>query len=274
LFPAGTALEGCECADEVSGLTTGDSPQAVAIIPARYASERFPGKVIVPLAGKPLVAHTYERAGRAKLVSHAVVATDDQRVVNALKPFGVNTVMTRTDHQTGTDRIAEVAAGLDAEIIVNVQGDEPLVDPELIDATIQPLLDDPGVDMATARVAIDDLALIHDPNCVKVVCDCRGHALYFSRSTVPYVRDRRIDTRGKEIYWQHIGLYVFRRAFLLAFTNLPQTPLERLEKLEQLRALEHGYTIAVVDAHEMSIGVDTPEGFARAEAILAAGHAK
>jgi 3-deoxy-manno-octulosonate cytidylyltransferase (CMP-KDO synthetase) len=246
----------------------------VAIIPARFASERFPGKVIVPLAGKPLVAHTYERAARARLVSKAIVATDDQRVVAALKPFGVNTVMTRTDHATGTDRIAEVAATLDAEIIVNVQGDEPLVDPDLIDATIRPLLDDPTLQMSTARNPIEEYELINDPNCVKVVCDQNGRALYFSRSTIPYIRDRGLEPRGQNIYWQHIGLYVFRREFLMKFAKMPSTPLERLEKLEQLRVLENGYSIAVVEARDRSIGVDTPDDLIRAEKLLAAAYPK
>lgn len=259
---------------EVQRLNPGDRPSVVAIIPARYASERFPGKVIVPLAGKPLVAHTYDRAVRAKRVSRAIVATDDLRVVAALKPFGVDTVMTRSDHATGTDRIAEVAANLDADIIVNVQGDEPLVDPELIDATIQPLIDDPALQMSTARNPITDPELINDPNCVKVVCDKNGRALYFSRSTIPYIRDRGLEPRGMNIYWQHIGLYVFRREFLMKFAKMPSTPLERLEKLEQLRVLENGYSIAVVEARDRSIGVDTPDDLIRAEKLLLGGRAK
>jgi 3-deoxy-manno-octulosonate cytidylyltransferase (CMP-KDO synthetase) len=182
--------------------------------------------------------------------------------------------MTRTDHATGTDRIAEVAATLDAEIIVNVQGDEPLVDPDLIDATIQPLVDDPELQMSTARNPIRDPELINDPNCVKVVCDKNGRALYFSRSTIPHIRDRGLEPRGQTIYWQHIGLYVFRREFLMKFAKMPSTPLERLEKLEQLRVLENGYSIAVVEARDRSIGVDTPEDLIRAEKLLLAGRAK
>ena len=254
-------------------MNSGAGPSVVAIIPARYGSERFPGKVIMPLAGKPLVVHTYERTCRARVVNDVVVATDDERVVNALAAYDVKTVMTRGDHATGSDRIAEVAFSLDAEIVVNVQGDEPLVDPHLIDATVQPLLDDPSLPMATARHAIDDPTLYNDPNCVKVVCDQHGHALYFSRSTIPYIRDERIDPRTQPVYWQHIGLYVFRRDFLLKFANMPSTPLERLEKLEQLRVLEHGYAIAVVDAKEKAIGVDTPADLARAEKLLAEGGA-
>ena len=242
----------------------------VAIIPARFASERFPGKVIAPLADKPLVVHTYERTAAATLITDAVIATDDARVIEAVAPYGCNTILTRADHTTGTDRIAEVAADSDADIIVNVQADEPLIDPALIDATIQPLLDDPDLPMATARHAIHDPALIADPNCVKVVCDARQRALYFSRSAVPFIRDAGHDPLAEAIYWQHIGLYVFRRSFLLEFAAMTPTPLEQFEKLEQLRALENGFSIAVVDAHEAAIGVDTPEDLDRARAALEA----
>lgn len=248
----------------------GERQKVVAIIPARYASERFPGKVIATLAGKPLVVHTYERTLRARLVSEIIIATDDERVVEAVAPFGAVTVMTGSDHRTGTDRIAEVAKGLDADIIVNVQADEPLVDPRLIDATIQPLLDDPGLPMATARHRMDDPALIADPNRVKVVCDADRNALYFSRSPIPFIRDAGHDPRSESIYWQHIGLYVFRREFLLKYAALPETPLERYEKLEQLRVLEHGYRMAVVDAEQPGIGVDTPEDLDRAREALEA----
>ncbi len=254
-------------------MSTGDAPRVVAIIPARYASERFPGKVIALLAGKPLVVHTYERTCSAKRLSEVLVATDDERIVEALKPYNVRTVMTRTDHPTGTDRIAEVAAKLDADIIVNVQADEPLVDPLLIDAAIKPLIDDPGVAMATARHPIREMALIHDPNCVKVVCDAQGHALYFSRSPIPFVRATGHDPHRENLYWQHIGLYVFRRDFLLRFAQMKPTPLERLEKLEQLRVLENGYVIAVVEARARTIGVDTPEDLARVEKALTEGKA-
>ena len=251
-------------------VAAGASTKIIAIIPARYASERFPGKVIAPLAGKPLVVHTYERTRSASLITDTVIATDDERVVEAVAPFDVKIVMTRADHATGTDRIAEVAAKSDADIIVNVQADEPLVDPNLIDATIQPLLDDPGLPMATARYAIHDPARILDPNCVKVVCDGRQRAMYFSRSAVPFIRDAGHDPLAEPIYWQHIGLYVFRREFLLEYAAMTPTPLERYEKLEQLRVLEHGFSMAVIDAKEPAIGVDTPEDLDRARAALEA----
>lgn len=251
-------------------MVSGDNPKVVAIIPARYASVRFPGKVIALLADKPVVVHTYERTARSSVVSETIIATDDERVAEAVAPYGVNVVMTRADHPTGCDRIAEVAASLDADIIVNVQADEPLIDPALIDAAVQPMFDDPELPMSTARHAIHDPALISDPNCVKVVCDTNRRALYFSRSPIPFLRDAEHDPLSDAIYWQHIGLYVFRRTFLLEYASMAPTPLERYENLEQLRVLEHGYGMAVVDAEEPSIGVDTPEDLERAQKALEA----
>jgi 3-deoxy-manno-octulosonate cytidylyltransferase (CMP-KDO synthetase) len=241
--------------------------EAVAVIPARYASTRFPGKVIAPLAGKPLVQHTYERAVRAKLVKEAVVATDDARVADALAPYDTPVVLTDPDHPTGTDRIAEVARGRREELIVNVQGDEPLIDPATIDSAIQPLIDRPDVVMATARHRISDPADAADPNIVKVVCDETGLALYFSRAPIPHIRDAK-EAPETSPYWQHIGLYVYRRDFLIAYARMPQTPLEQLEKLEQLRVLEKGYRIAVVETGYRSIGVDVPADFERVRDIL------
>lgn len=238
----------------------------LAVVPARFASTRFPAKIIAPLAGKPLVLHAFERAGRAELVDDAVIATDDERVVEAVRPFTDKVVMTRADHATGTDRIAEVAKDSSADIIVNVQGDEALIDPKTIDDTIRPLLDEPDVVMATARHALTDPAIINDPNTVKVVCDGRGHALYFSRAPIPYVRDD--GGKGEVCHWQHIGLYVYRRDFLLEYARMPQTPLEQLEKLEQLRVIEGGYKIAVVDTAYQAIGVDVPEDLERVRAII------
>jgi len=243
-------------------------PTVLAVVPARFASTRFPGKVIAPLAGKPLVAHTYARACESRLVTSAVVATDDERVVQALEPHGVRVVMTRPDHPSGTDRIAEVASNTDAAIIVNVQGDEPLIDPETIDAAVRPLLDDADVPMSTAKRLITNPATITDPNVVKVVSDEHGRALYFSRSTIPHVRDEADRAATPPCYWQHIGLYVYRRDFLLAYATWPQTPLEKLEKLEQLRVLERGYPIAVVETEYESIGVDTPEDLERVQGLI------
>lgn len=235
------------------------TPNVLAVIPARYASTRFPGKVIAPLAGRPLVVHVCERAAQAGLVSDVLVATDDERVAEAVSPHGFRVVMTRPDHPSGTDRIAEAVAGSDAGIIVNVQGDEPLIDPATIDDAIRPLLEDPALPMSTARCRITAPDAIDNPNVVKVVCDRRGRALYFTRWPIPYVRDAGGVDHAEPCYWQHIGLYVYRRDFLVEYARMAPTPLEKLEKLEQLRALENGYPIRVVDTEYVSIGVDTPE---------------
>lgn len=244
-------------------------PKILAVIPARYASTRFPGKIIAPLAGKPLVVHTYERALRAKLVSEALIATDDAKVVEAVTPFGARVVLTRADHACGTDRIAEVAQKSDAPIIVNVQGDEPLIDPKTIDAAIQPLFEHPDVVMSTARRLITEPSRIEDPNVVKVVCDRQGLAMYFSRLPIPYIRDAADRVAAPPCHWQHLGLYVFRRDFLLRYAQMPQTPLEKLEKLEQMRVLENGYKIAVVDTEYEAIGVDMPTDLERVRTIMA-----
>lgn len=249
-------------------MTISMRPRILTVVPARYASTRFPGKIIAPLAGKPLVYQTYLRALQAKLVSEALIATDDQKVVDALAPFDVRVVMTRVDHASGTDRIAEVAEHTDAEIIVNVQGDEPLLSPEIIDETIQPLLDQPDVVMSTARRLITDPADLDDTNVVKVVCDLNGHALYFSRECIPHIRDAADRAAQPPCYWQHVGLYVYRRDFLLKFAQMPLSPLEKLEKLEQLRVLENGYKIAVVDTEYEAVGVDTPADLERVRRLM------
>ncbi|MDX9972616.1 MAG: 3-deoxy-manno-octulosonate cytidylyltransferase [FCB group bacterium] len=239
--------------------------KVLAVIPARYASTRFPGKVLADIGGKPLVWHVYDRTCRAELVTETVVATDDEHVARALEPLGVPVVMTRTDHVSGTDRVAEVARNSDAAIIINVQGDEPLIDPKTIDATLRPLLDDASIPMATARRRITDPARVTDPNTVKVVCAPNGRALYFSRSPIPFVREAGA---AESCHWQHVGIYAYRRDFLLRYAELPTTPLEGLEKLEQLRVLENGYPIAVIETEYESIGVDTPEDLERVLAHL------
>lgn len=243
-------------------------PRVLGVVPARYASTRFPGKIIASLAGKPLVLHAYERAKRAHLIDDVIIAADDERVRDVIVPFGARVVMTRPEHPTGTDRIAEAVAGEDADIIVNVQGDEALIDPATIDAAIAPLLECPEIMMSTARRRILDPGLVGNPNIVKVICDQRGRAIYFSRSVIPHIRDESDWAAAKECYWQHIGLYVYRREFLLRFAGLPQTPLERLEKLEQLRAVEHGFPIAVIDTEYDGRGVDVPEDLEWAQGQL------
>jgi 3-deoxy-manno-octulosonate cytidylyltransferase (CMP-KDO synthetase) len=236
-----------------------------AVIPARYASTRFPGKALAEIDGRPMIQHVYERTAQSKLVSRVIVATDDLRIAEAVSTFGGETIMTSTSHETGTDRLAEVAVGLDSDIIVNVQGDEPLIDPTMIDLAIQPFLEEPGLQMGTVKTRIKCLHDFLSPNVVKVVTDNRGNALYFSRSPLPFFRDKWKDLKdesfcsGKLLCYKHVGLYVYRRDFLLKFAAMPATFLEISEKLEQLRAIENGVTIRVVETEFESIGVDIPD---------------
>ena len=267
-------------------------PHVVAVIPARYTATRLPGKPLADLAGRPMIEHVYRRAAAARGVDAVIVATDDDRIAAAVKKFGGFAVLTRSTHRTGTDRIAEVAVSLPCEIVLNVQGDEPLIEPETLDAVIAPLVADPMLEMSTACVAIGDRADYDNPNVVKVVKDQRGHALYFSRSPIPYLRsgppeggahsksvvfgpERHPATEdpvgsGFSRTFKHLGLEGYRRNFLLKFATLPQTPLERSESLEQLRALEHGYRIHTVETNYDSIGVDTPEDLERVRRQLLA----
>ncbi|BDV43497.1 3-deoxy-manno-octulosonate cytidylyltransferase [Geotalea uraniireducens] len=235
-----------------------------AIIPARFASTRFPGKALADIMGKPMVQHVYERTARASLVSNVIVATDDERIAEAVRSFGGCVEMTAADHETGTDRLAEVASRIDAELIVNVQGDEPLIDPRMIDEAIAPLAERDSILMGTLKSRIKTLHDFLSPNVVKVVTDREGYALYFSRSPLPNFRDKWNDLKdeafisGKLLCFKHVGLYVYRRDFLLEYARMAPTPLELAEKLEQLRALENGYRIRVVETAAESIGVDTP----------------
>ncbi|MBW6511805.1 MAG: 3-deoxy-manno-octulosonate cytidylyltransferase [Desulfuromonadaceae bacterium] len=244
-----------------------------AIIPARFASTRFPGKPLADICGKPMIQHVYERVSRSTSVTRVIVATDDERISSAVTGFGGEVMMTRADHPTGTDRLAEVAAQLDAAIIVNVQGDEPLIEPRMIDLATAPLLADDTIPMGTLKTAILDEEEFTNPNVVKVVTDRDGFALYFSRAAIPFQRDAAVDTASKIALtrgFKHIGLYVYRRDFLLKFPTLLATPLEQLEKLEQLRALENGFRIRVVETRDASWGVDVPEDLARVRKILGA----
>jgi 3-deoxy-manno-octulosonate cytidylyltransferase (CMP-KDO synthetase) len=235
-----------------------------AIIPARYASTRFEGKALADIMGKPMVQHVYERTARAEHVSEVIVATDDERIAAAVRAFGGRAEMTSRSHETGTDRLAEVAARLDSEIIVNVQGDEPLIEPAMIDEAIAPLVEDPAVPMGTLKSRIKALHDFLSPNVVKVVTDWEGFALYFSRSPLPNFRDKWNDLKdeafssGKLLCYKHVGLYVYRREFLLQYAQMSPTYLELAEKLEQLRVLENGYRIKVVETEYESVGVDTP----------------
>lgn len=234
--------------------------RVLGVIPARYASSRFPGKALARIAGKSMLQHVFERAFLAKYVTSMIIATDDERIYREARNFGAPVRMTRADHLSGTDRVAEVAAADTAELIVNIQGDEPLIDPGAIDAAILPLAGDPSIPMGTLKKAIDDPREMDDPNVVKVVTDAYGNALYFSRSRIPFCRDA---TAGSVACFKHIGLYVYRRDFLLTYPDLPVGPLETAERLEQLRALENGHPIRVVDTEYDSIGVDTPADLER-----------
>ena len=242
----------------------------VALIPARYGSSRFPGKALADLCGKPLIAHVYERTRLARGVDDVIVATDDQRIADAVAAFGGTVRMTQGGHRTGTDRIAEVARDLACEIVVNPQGDEPLLEPRMIEDVVRPLLDDPTVLMTTLRRPITDPADYVSPHVVKVTVDARGDALYFSRAPIPAAGAPGAGPALPPCH-AHIGLYAFRRDFLLRFAALPQTPLERIESLEQLRALEHGYRIRTVATPHATVGVDTPEDLERAREHLLAG---
>jgi len=253
---------------------------AVVVIPARYGSTRLPGKPLADLGGSPLIEHVWRRACEARLPSRVLVATDDERIRAAL-PAETEVVMTRADHPSGSDRIAEVAEGLDCGILVNVQGDLPLLDPTLVDDLIDMLRSDPALGLATVAVPIETGEEFHNPSVVKVVCDAAGHALYFSRAPIPYAR----ATPGSPVggipgstpgspagALRHVGIYAYRRDTLLRFARMEPTPLERTECLEQLRALENGIVIGVVrHAHGVPIEVDTPEDLAAVRLVLAAG---
>jgi 3-deoxy-manno-octulosonate cytidylyltransferase (CMP-KDO synthetase) len=213
-----------------------------------------------------MLEHVFERASRARYLSRIIIATDDQRIYEEARRFGAPVRMTRADHTSGTDRAAEVASAENAELIVNIQGDEPLIDPAAIDAAVLGLLDDPDLPMGTLKKRIEDPRELGDPNVVKVVTDRRGNAIYFSRSLIPHP-GRAASVR----HYKHIGLYVYRRDFLLSYSQLPVGPLEQAERLEQLRALENGYSIRVVETEYESLGVDTPEDLERVSRLFGAG---
>ncbi len=240
--------------------------RAAAVIPARYGSTRLEAKPLKDILGRPMIQWVYEAARKASLVDMAVVATDDLRIFSAVEAFGGHAVMTSPHHKSGTDRVAEAAHGIDADIIVNLQGDEPLMKPHMIDAAIRPMLDDPSMKICTIKTEMRDLKEYNDPNAVKVVTDRHGYALYFSRSPLPFARAAFEDAGLKP--YKHIGLYVFRKDFLLSFTGLPQTPLEKAECLEQLRALENGFRIQVVEVDYNPVAVDTAEDLERVKGIL------
>ena len=241
----------------------------VCIIPSRYESSRFPGKPLADLCGKPMIQHVYERVAKAKAVPYVAVATDDERIFTAVKKFGGNAIMTATSHRSGTDRISEAVKtlNLSAEaIVVNIQGDQPIFEPVQVDEVIQPLLDDPAIPMSTLiyKIILDEE--INHPHAVKTVFDHQNYALYFSRATIPFVRGGKLAAD----YYKHHGIYAYRRDFLDIFAGLPEGKLEKLEALEQLRALEYGYKIKVVITPHDSVEVDNEEELERVSRILMA----
>ncbi|MEO8042219.1 MAG: 3-deoxy-manno-octulosonate cytidylyltransferase [Acidobacteriota bacterium] len=253
----------------------------VAVIPARYSSVRLPGKLLMPIRGRPLVLHTVDRVRDAGTISRVIVATDDDRILDVVRADGAEAVMTSSEHRSGTDRVAEVAEGIpEASIIVNVQGDEPLISPQTIDAAVEALIADGSAHMSTTAEPIKDIDELLNGNVVKVVVGDSGNAIYFSRSPMPFPRDASLRHGGDpnraiteepdliSIFRKHTGLYVYRREYLLRFSKLPPTKLEQIEMLEQLRALEDGAKIRVVDAIGTSIGVDTQEDLDRVRQIL------
>lgn len=239
--------------------------KVLGVIPARYASTRFEGKALADLLGKPMVQHVYERASKCETLDGLIVATDDQRIFDAVKGFGGEAAMTG-EHPSGTDRIAEVAGRVDAEILVDIQGDEPLIEPAMIDEAVEPLLRDDGIDLGTLAYRIRSEEEYLNPNVVKVVMDKEWFAMYFSRSPIPCVK---LGGWSEDVpAYRHVGLYVYRRHALLAFAQMPPSQLEMLEGLEQLRFLDNGYRMKIVETCYKAIGVDTPEDLEAVKRIM------
>ena len=235
--------------------------KVTVVIPSRYGSTRFPGKPLVDIQGKPMVQHVYERASEATFIDEVFVATDDERIEAAVKQFHGKVVMTRQSHQSGTDRIAEVAGNLTSEILINVQGDEPFISPKLIDQVASSLINDRHVRLSTAAIAFKKVEDFWSPNVVKVICDQEGNAIYFSRTTLPFVDPKKMGIADLDRVGirKHIGIYGYRRELLLQFSEWKPTPLEIEERLEQLRVLEHGVKIRVVETQHETYAIDTPQ---------------
>lgn len=235
----------------------------IGIIPARLAATRLPDKPLLDICGEPMIQRVWERARLSSCLDEVLVATPDERICQVVEGFGGRAVLTSDAHRSGTDRLAEAAGGLDAEIVVNIQGDEPLIDPESIERAVEPLVTEPGLMMSSLMCPCPQEEL-DNPACVKVVCNLAGNALYFSRAGIPYPR-----TDAGVVTMQHIGLYAYRREFLLQFATLPPSPLETTEALEQLRAIENGFTIRMVSIPKAPLSVDTPEDLSRVRALIA-----
>lgn len=239
--------------------------KVVGIIPARFESTRFPGKPLAKILNKPMIQWVYEGAKKSKSLEAIIVATDSQQIYNQVKDFGGEVVLTSKQHLSGTSRVAEVAAQLDVEVVVNIQGDEPLISPLAIDDAVKPLLENPTIYMSTLKCKITNEDELHNPNVVKVVTSKDGFALYFSRALIPFV-----SPPYTSYIYKHIGLYVYRKDFLLKLVELPPTKLEQIEKLEQLRVLENGYKIKVIKTDYASIGIDTPQDLEKVSKIVRA----
>lgn len=255
--------------------------KVAAIIPARYSSTRFPGKVLAPIAGKPMIQRVYERTSLARDIDHVLVATDDVRVAEFVKSFGGRTVMTGAEHESGTERVAEAASKIDVDVIVNVQGDEPIIAPESLDLVVRPFAGDDVVAMSSLRRPIEDHDDYTNPNVVKVVCDDQDNAIYFSRSPLPHYREggdlldrwRETGERPAELSpapMKHIGVYAYRSEFLQALAHFPPAELERAERLEQLRVLAWGFSIRMVTTPHDAVSVDVPEDLEKVEAAIRA----
>ena len=242
--------------------------KAIGVIPARWGATRFEGKVLANILGKPVIQHVWENAKRAKTLDDLVVACDDERILKVVQGFGGRAIYTSPDQPSGTDRLAEVVNPLDVDIAVNVQGDEPLVKPIMIDNLVIALCNEKAAQMATVIKKVEDDAELTNSNVVKVVVDKNGYALYFSRYAIPYNRTGEKDDKKKPVYYKHIGLYAFTKDLLFTFRNLPKSSLENAEKLEQLRVLENGYRIKTVETSFDTVGVDRPEDLKRAEDAL------
>jgi len=240
--------------------------EVIGVIPARYSSTRFTGKVLADILGKPMIQHVWERAKQSLLLEDLIIACDDERVLNAAKEFGAKVIFTAKAHLCGTDRIVEVVNPIDVKIVINIQGDEPLIHPSMIDRVAQALLDDTSVSMATIMKKIENPKELTDPNVVKVVVDKNNFALYFSRTAIPHHADNS-EVRNP-VYYKHIGLYGYTKDFLFTYKNLAVSNLEKIECLEQLRVLEEGFRVRVIETEHETVGVDTPEDLTRVKHYL------
>ncbi|MDD2927897.1 MAG: 3-deoxy-manno-octulosonate cytidylyltransferase [Candidatus Omnitrophica bacterium] len=238
----------------------------IGVIPARFSSTRFEGKILAKISGQPMLQVVYERAKQARLLEDIIIACDHELVADTAREFGAKVVMTSKSHISGTDRISEVVNPLDVKIVVNIQADEPLIHPSMIDSVASALLDDKNLNMATLMKKIEDPAIVNDPNVVKVVVDKNNFALYFSRAAIPYLA---LNSEARQpAYFKHIGLYGYTKDFLFTYKNLPVSDLEKTERLEQLRALEEGFRIKVIETNFDTVGVDTPEDLEKVKLIL------